>query len=868
MVICEVIMTASFRSIITKHSLSLILWPLLCVGLYLTSLYSYILFHIVAESFSIVIAFSLFMIAWNTRHLTKNNYVLFLSIAFLFAGLIDFVHTLAYKGMGIFVEFDANLPTQLWIIARYLQSMSLLVAPWFIDRKLNPAAVFGFYLSATLLLLAAVFSGTLFPDCFIEGTGLTPFKVVSEYIICFILICSFVFLLPRREKFDPKILRLIAWSILCTIVSELSFTFYISVYGLSNLIGHFLKIFSFYFIYKAIIVTGLENPYSLLFHDLQKQREELQIIIDSSPIMIFYKDSENKFIRVNKALAVATGLPKEAIEGKTGFEIYPNRPTSYWEDDKDVIASGKPKINIIEPLAAATGTKWIQTDKIPYRDKEGQIIGIIGFAVDITERKQAEEALLQEQQFSKSVLDSLPGIFYLYTYPEHRLVLWNKQHETLLGYTAEEMKDRFAMDWHLPEVKDAVLKATEEVMEKGHSSVESSLLAKDGHLVPFFLTGVRFEAQGRLYYMGIGTDITERKRAEEAVGAKRRQLTDIIEFLPDATLAIDKEGRVIIWNKAIEEMTGIPAEEIIGKGNYVYTIPFYGEARPQLMDLVFADHEEIAVRYPKITREGDTLMAEVFCSALYDNKGAWVIAKASPLHDQSGNIVGAIESIRDITESKQAEETLKTALREKETLLREIHHRVKNNLQIISSLLKLQARYIGDEKMEEIFRECQDRITAMASVHSLLYRSQNFAEINFGEYVRETAGELFRTYKTGTAAISLIVHADNVMLPIDTAVPCGLIINELITNSLKYAFPELKKGEITIEMNRTEEGVRLLFEDNGIGFPKDIHFNNTETFGLKLVHMLVKQLDGSIEQDTNNGTRYVIMFKTETLQEM
>ena len=406
-------MTASFRSIITKHSLSLIIWPLLCVGLHFTSLYSYILFHIIAESFSIVIAFSLFMIAWNTRYLTKNNYVLFISIAFLFAGLIDFVHTLAYKGMGIFIGYDANLPTQLWIIARYLQSISFLVAPWFIYRKLNSSAVFGFYLSATLLLLAAAFSGTLFPDCFIEGKGLTPFKVVSEYIICFILISSFALLFRCREKFDSKILRLIAWSILCTIVSELAFTFYISVYGLSNLIGHYFKIFSFYLIYRAIIVTGLENPYRLLFYDLQKNQEELQIIMDSSPIMIFYKDCENTFIRVNNTLAKATGLPKEAMEGKTVFEIYPNQAKNYWEDDLEVIASGKPKIGIIEPIDSTTGTRWVQTDKIPYRDKEGRIIGIIGFAIDITERKQSEARLQESEERYRelSIIDDLTQLY-------------------------------------------------------------------------------------------------------------------------------------------------------------------------------------------------------------------------------------------------------------------------------------------------------------------------------------------------------------------------------------------------------------------------------------------------------------------------
>jgi PAS domain S-box-containing protein len=163
--------------------------------------------------------------------------------------------------------------------------------------------------------------------------------------------------------------------------------------------------------------------------------------------------------------------------------------------------------------------------------------------------------------------------------------------------------------------------------------------------------------------LGLERRVDERtaeiQRTNEALQANRRQLTDIIDFLPDATLAIDKEGRVIIWNRAIEEMTGVSAAEMIGHSDFAYTIPFHREARPLLMDLVFADHEEVAARHPKITRAGDTLMAEVFCNALYNNKGAWVLAKASPLHDQSGNIVGAIESIRDITERKQAEEALR-----------------------------------------------------------------------------------------------------------------------------------------------------------------------------------------------------------------
>src|SRR5674476_1191615 len=156
-------------------------------------------------------------------------------------------------------------------------------------------------------------------------------------------------------------------------------------------------------------------------------------------------------------------------------------------------------------------------------------------------------------------------------------------------------------------------------------------------------------------------DVTERKHAEDALQMEHRQLTDIIDFLPNATLAIDQEKRVILWNKAIEKMTGIAAAEMIDKGDYAYTIPFYGKARPQLLDSLFLSDEELVTQYPKITREGDALIAEAFCPALYNNKGAWVFAKASPLHNQDGNIIGAIESIRDITERKKAQDALKSS---------------------------------------------------------------------------------------------------------------------------------------------------------------------------------------------------------------
>jgi diguanylate cyclase (GGDEF)-like protein len=252
----------------------LLLYGLVMFGLYLTSLQSYILFHSLVEIFSIIIGCSIFILAWNSQHRLDNNYLLFLGIAYLFVSGLDLIHTLAYKGMGVFTGYDANLPTQLWIAARYLQSFSLLISPVFLRRKLNVQFVLWGYIAFTALLLTTIFAG-VFPVCYVEGVGLTPFKIASEYTITLILLASIVLLLRNRDAFDREVLRWLIISLVLTIGAELAFTSYISVYGFSNLVGHFFKIIAFYFTYKAIIEMGLERPHRLLFRNLKKSESEL-----------------------------------------------------------------------------------------------------------------------------------------------------------------------------------------------------------------------------------------------------------------------------------------------------------------------------------------------------------------------------------------------------------------------------------------------------------------------------------------------------------------------------------------------------------------------------------------------------------------
>lgn len=219
--------------------------------------------------------------------------------------------------MGVFTGHDANLPTQLWIVARYMQGISLLAAPLFLRRRLRVPLVFAVYSLATTLSLRSVLYWDIFPDCFIEGVGLTPFKRISEYIICLILGGSIVLLLKNLQAFDSQVLRLVIGSITTTILSEFAFTFYVSVYGLSNLIGHYGKILAFYLMYKAIIETGLRKPFALLFRDLKRSEEVLKRAHDELEIRVRERTAE--LAQVNEALRTEVCERKRAEESLLAY---------------------------------------------------------------------------------------------------------------------------------------------------------------------------------------------------------------------------------------------------------------------------------------------------------------------------------------------------------------------------------------------------------------------------------------------------------------------------------------------------------------------------------------------------------------------
>ncbi|MBP1717391.1 MAG: sensor signal transduction histidine kinase [Deltaproteobacteria bacterium] len=413
------------------------------IGLYFSSLYSFLLFHSLVEMVSVVISGSIFVLAWNSRKIVDHPFFVVLGISYLFVGFLDLLHTLAYAGMGVFPQAGANLPTQLWIAARFLNSFSLFIALGFIKRQVPYPSVLFAYAIAVSILLTTLFLCNLFPDCYLEGVGLTPFKKISEYVISAIFVLTVPLLLKRRETFDPGVLRLLIWALILTTFSELAFTFYLGVYDFSNLIGHYFKVIAYYLIYKALIETGFVRPYNLLFRDLKNSEEELRRANDQLETRVQQRtaqlsdanralqgeilerkraeeglaEAEKKYSRLvensltgiyinldgrivfaNQRFAEIYGYAKEELEGIEILKLVHPEDRKLIEERRVRRLQGEelPPEYESRGLTRDGRTIWVsrRNTLISYRGKPA----ILGNIVETTQRKQMEQSLQESQK--------------------------------------------------------------------------------------------------------------------------------------------------------------------------------------------------------------------------------------------------------------------------------------------------------------------------------------------------------------------------------------------------------------------------------------------------------------------------------------
>jgi len=542
-------------------------------ALYLVKSHSYVLFHSLVEVFSIIIAAAIFALAWNARRYFDNGYILFIGISFLFVGFIDLIHTLAYKGMGVYPGYNSDLPTQLWIAARWLQALAFFAATFFLDRKLNrPLVVLAGGTVVLILLFLSIFYWQTFPSCFVEGTGLTPFKIASEYGISLILLISIVPLMKKKDKLHPRVRQLIIASILSTVASEMSFTLYTDAYGFFNALGHFFKVIAFIFIYKAVVSIGLKQPYDLLFRDLKIRQDELRRseeryhslfkhMLNGMAYCKMEFDADGRpvdfiYLAVNDAFEKLTGLKN--VEGKRITEIMP----SIRQDNPEflelygrVATTGQPEKRelLLKPLDL-----WLYISV--YSVEKENFVAVFE---NITERRKAEK---DYQSIFENVQE---GIFR--STPEGKIILANEAMAKMFGYDSPaeimaDITDAALQLYTYPEDR-AKMKA---IMEEQNvvRNYEIQFHRKDGGAfwASATMKAIRNGKDRILYFEGILEDITERKqniaRLRKTLGGAVQAIASLVETRDPYTAG--HQRRVADLARAIATEMGLSGDQIDG----------------------------------------------------------------------------------------------------------------------------------------------------------------------------------------------------------------------------------------------------------------------------------------------------------------
>nr|WP_304364549.1 PAS domain S-box protein [Methanosarcina sp. KYL-1] len=641
----------------------------------------------------------------------------------------------------------------------------------------------------------------------------------------------------------------------------------------------------------------------------------LETLLDAIPTPVFYKDLKGVYRGCNELFARdVIGLPKEKILGHTmqDFgEIIPAELACVYEEyDRKLYGEGKTQqYEAKVKCAKCKGTRDFLCTKALYTDAAGSPRGLVVVMQDITERKIGEEALQKSEERYRLAAEQTGQLVYDYDIKTNRND-WAGAIEKLTGYGAGEFQNINIRGW----AENIHPKDRKRALESHHAAFKENKMyheeyrfkRKDGSYFYAEDSGIFLrDRDGRIYRMlGVIKDITERKLAHEQLEQSEERYRTFIKNFKGIAFQSDLDFVPIFMHGALEEITGYREEEFVS-----------GEVKWKQI----IDPEDLAPLQAKIAKLSSTphfFVEEEYRIRHRDGSRRWVREIVQHIPGNEGKRGYLQGTIYNINERKAAEEALAKA---GEIRKKEIHHRIKNNLQVVSSLLELQADKFKDEEVVEAFRESQNRVTSMAIIHEELYESKDTLNLNFSTYLQKLTADLLHSYTIGNEKVLLELDVDEIFLGMDTAIPLGIIINELVSNSLKHAFQKGRKGEIIIKIRNTEnqaerelenenplkgekgnrgkrdreegkrgegkrgegkrgegkrgegkrgEGKRgenssfsLVVSDNGAGFPEEVDFKKTNSLGLQLVNTLVEQIGGTIELKRDKGTKFIIHFR-------
>ncbi len=594
---------------------------------------------------------------------------------------------------------------------------------------------------------------------------------------------------------------------------------------------------------------------------LQETQKFARSIIDSSLDMIMASSFNDGITEFNLAAIKQYGYSTDEIKGKDSLILYANKA-----EYKRVQLAMKEKGAFSGEIQnrKKDGTLFTSYLAASYvRDQDGEIRGAMGVSRDITESLQNQKKIQEQSGKIKAIFESSTHLIWSVN-KEKRLTSFNKNF-------SDTMYDMYhfnpSLNHRLIPDKSYITREYNRLWNRKYNAAlkgrsqhfETSITDEKGNIkwLEIFLNPI-YDAEENIQELScIGQDITYKKMAERKIKDQAAKINSIFESTSHMMIwTLDKKMEITSYNKNfstscerlmnIKVEIGIDYRDVIGR-------------------FMVKEEFDVMNTYVKSALQGKPQMFEV---RFIGNHGEdiWMEAFLNPIFLEMGKVREISCLAHEITEKKRTEKQIKQSLKEKEVLLKEVHHRVKNNLQVISSILNLQSSYVKDKNTLEILKESQNRIKSMSFIHESLYQTKNFSSIDFSDYILNLSKNLVHSYRVYNDLVDLNLDFDKVYLNLDQAIPCGLIINELVSNALKYAFGEEEEGEIYISFREREEEVIMKVEDTGIGLPEGFDYRNTDSLGLQLVVTLVEQLDGNIalRSKEGTGTKYLITFKKLT----
>ncbi|MGD2244938.1 MAG: PAS domain S-box protein [Candidatus Aminicenantes bacterium] len=574
---------------------------------------------------------------------------------------------------------------------------------------------------------------------------------------------------------------------------------------------------------------------------LRESEEKYRAIFESFHDVYFRMNKEGLVTIISPSVHAQAGYDPGDILGRpvTDFFLVPEDGAAVIQKIKEAESVNDYEIKLKakdgSPIEASMSAHIIFGD-------DGEPAGVEGVLRDIIERKRTEEALKESEEKYRDLVENLTEVIYALK-PTGEVLYVSPAVKSLISYSPKEIEGRSFAELIHEEDLPRASKSIQKILEGESASNEYRLKEKSGK-IRWIHTSSRPILKGKrvVGVQGILTDITKRKQAEEELQAREAYLDQLIETAQEAIVMADNTGKALRINQEFTRLFGYAQEETVGQNLDELIVPQKLQKNATLITEKVAKGEKVSFEAIRRHKNGRMIAVSVLASPI-------VIG---------GKQVGTYGIYRNITERKKAEEQIKASLKEKEILLQEVHHRVKNNMQIISSLLNLQSRHVKDKESLGLFKSSQNRVKSMALIHERLYQSKDFTRIDVADYVQNLTNHLFITYGINKDTIKLKMNIKDIFLDINNAIPCALIINELVSNSLKHAFPNGKKGEIQISMRPlSKDEIELVVGDNGVGMPEDANLKNTKSLGLYLVNMLAKdQLHGEIKLDKTKGTAF------------